>query len=255
MLSIKNLSVSLSDKDKEILKGISLSFLPGHTYLLQGKNGSGKSTLGNTIMGDPRFCITSGTISLINEEYPDYIIEKTRIKEIVQRDQGDKDEIQLNDLSTTERSLLGIFLANQYPLEIPGVDLSNFLRLAYNAHSKEPIPVFKFRKLLKEAAESIKYPEKLLDRNLNEGFSGGEKKKTEILQLALLSPRYAILDETDSGLDREALQDVFSGINVLKERDPNLCLIIISHYERVLEYFKFDQVIQLDNGEVISTNN
>jgi len=254
MLSIKNLSVSLNDKDKEILKGISLSFQPGKTYLLQGKNGSGKSTLGNTVMGNPRLSITSGTISLIDEEYPDYILEKTGVKEVVQKGQEDMNEILLNDLSTTERSLLGIFLANQYPLEIPGVDLSNFLRLAYNAHSKEPIPVFKFRKLLKEAAESIKYPEKLLDRNLNEGFSGGEKKKTEILQLALLSPRYAILDETDSGLDKEALEDVFSGLNTLKQKDPKLCLIVISHYERVLEYFKFDQVIQLNNGEVVSIN-
>lgn len=248
MLVLDDLTITLRDEHKEILHSISLNFEKGSTYLIKGANGSGKSTLASTLMADPRFIIDKGKISLKEEQYPLHVLQKVGL-EIREKDS----EIVLNELDATKRSLLGIFLANQYPLEVPGVDMTNYLRLIFNAHQKDPLPVFKFREVLKERMALINYPARLLERNLNEGFSGGEKKRTEILQLALLSPRYAILDETDSGLDMTGIQDMFSGISKLREVEKDMSVIVISHYEKVNEYFKFDKVITLDGGKVVAT--
>jgi len=241
MLKISDLHVKLSEEEKVILSGINLDVSPGETHLIRGRNGSGKSTLAAAISGNPRYEI----ISVVDESYPGHILDKLGGKQ--------KKEIVLNELSPDKRSLTGVFLANQYPLEIPGVNLSNFLRLAYNSRQEKELPVFKFRKLLKERAAAIHYPEELLDRNLNEGFSGGEKKKTEILQMAVLEPRYAILDETDSGLDPEAITEVFTGIHQLRETIlPNLGLIVITHYDKVLDYLKPDFEHQMKSGKLVS---
>lgn len=246
MLQIKDLQVNLEKEKKQILYGVNLEVKPGETHVIQGRNGSGKSTLAAVLSGSPHFEVTGGRTNLVNEEYPDYIWEKAKLEK--------SPEINLLQLDPAQRSLLGVFLANQYPLEIPGVNLSNFLRLAYNARQPQDLPVFKFRKLLKERAEIIQYPEKLLDRNLNEGFSGGEKKKTEILQLALLEPRYAILDETDSGLDKHALVEVFTGIKKLRaELLPNLAVIIISHYDKVFDYLPPDHIHEMEHGKLVAT--
>lgn len=243
MLQIKNLTVKLAQEQTEILHGVNLSIYPGGVYLLQGRNGSGKSSLASTIAGNPSFEISDGQLLLENEDYPDFILDKVGVKK-----SGAKKTIKLNDLGATERSLLGIFLAHQYPLEVPGVNLSSFLRMVYNAHHAEPASVFQFRKLLKEKAELINFPNELLDRNLNEGFSGGEKKKAEILQMAILEPRYAILDETDSGLDKHAIKDVFAGIANLHKQNKQMALLVITHYDKVLEFLKPDHQLTMEKG-------
>jgi Fe-S cluster assembly ATP-binding protein len=244
MLTISNLHVKLTDKPKQILHGVNLTVNPGEVHVIQGHNGSGKSTLASVVSGNPSFQITEGTIEISGEVYPKYLLRK-----VFGEDMPDK--FVLNDLEPYQRSLLGIFLAHQYPLEIPGVNLVNFLRLAYNAHQPKDIPVFKFRKLLKEVAATINYPDNLLERNLNEGFSGGEKKKTEILQLALLKPRYAFLDETDSGLDQKAIKDVFTGLNTIRQQNKDMSFVIITHYEKVFEYIKPDFVHVMESGKLI----
>lgn len=244
MLQISNLHASLIEGKKEILHGIDLQIQPGEIHVLQGQNGSGKSTLAAVISAHPSFKVTEGTISLVNEIYPDYILKRAEVTTA--------SEIIVNDLTAEQRSLLGIFLANQYPLEIPGVSLANFLRLAYNRHHETELPVFKFRKILIEKADLINYPIALLDRNLNEGFSGGEKKKTEILQLALLEPRYAILDETDSGLDKQAIADVFTGLSEIRKVLPELSLLIITHYDKVFDYIKPDINHEMKEGKLIA---
>lgn len=243
MLKIQKLAAKLADTNKQILKEVSLEVESGKVYVIRGRNGSGKSTLASVISGHPDFEVTSGDILIESDSFPEHINQA-----IFEKDQTPK-EFSLLELDADKRSLAGVFLANQYPMAIPGVNLSNFLRLAYNARQPEDMPVFKFRKLLKERASIINYPEHLLDRNLNEGFSGGEKKKTEILQLALLEPKYVILDETDSGLDQHAIKDVFMGIQRLRETIlPDLALIIITHYEKVLDYIKPDVEREMIEG-------
>ncbi|MCA9378804.1 Fe-S cluster assembly ATPase SufC [Candidatus Dojkabacteria bacterium] len=240
MLSILNLQAKLTESNKQILHDVSLTVKPGEVHVVQGKNGSGKSTLAQVLSGNPRFMVTGGKIELANEDYPDFLLEKIGV--------DDPGQIDVASLEPHQRSLAGIFLANQYPLEIPGVDLSNFLRMAYNARQEKDVPVFKFRKLLKEKADLINFPEKLIDRNLNEGFSGGEKKKTEILQLAILEPRYAILDETDSGLDQGAIKDVFTGLKQIINAEQKMGVIIITHYEKVFDYIQPDFVHEMVEG-------
>lgn len=240
MLSILNLQAKLAESNKQILHDVSLTIKPGEVHVVQGKNGSGKSTLAQVLSGNPRFMVTGGKIELANEDYPDFLLEKIGV--------DDPGQIDVASLEPHQRSLAGIFLANQYPLEIPGVDLSNFLRMAYNARQEKDVPVFKFRKLLKEKADLINFPEKLIDRNLNEGFSGGEKKKTEILQLAILEPRYAILDETDSGLDQGAIKDVFTGLKQIINAEQKMGVIIITHYEKVFDYIQPDFVHEMVEG-------
>ncbi len=242
MLTIKDLEVQLVEDSKKIISNVTLSVKPGEVHLLKGRNGSGKSTLASILSGDPRFEITSGSIKLTSEKYPDHIQSKLNVQE----------DIDLSELSPDQIALAGIFVANQYPIEIPGVNLSNFLRMAYNLRQKEELPVFKFRKLLKETASLINFPEELLDRNLNEGFSGGEKKKTEILQMAVLKPRYVILDETDSGLDTHATDDVFLGIEKIRKTNPQMSFIVITHYNRVLDYLKPDFTHTMEKGVLIS---
>ncbi len=230
MLTIKSLSVKLSDTKKEVLNNIDLTFQKGKTYYIRGRNGSGKSSLLNIIAGLPDLEVTSGEINLRNNGV----------------------NIDLLDKSLTERSLLGIFLAFQTPLEIPGVDLFGYLRLIYNVRQKkeEQLPVFKFRELLMQKAKLIDFPEKLLRRNLNEGFSGGEKKKTEILQMLLIKPKIVLLDEVDSGLDKQSIKEVFSALNVYKKQNPNTIFIVVSHYDDVIKYLPADSEIEIVSGKV-----
>jgi Fe-S cluster assembly ATP-binding protein len=253
MLSIKNLKVSLADSKKEILKGVSLQVREGEIHLLNGKNGSGKSTLVNTIMGNPQFQISSGSIEILEETYDARLLDKID-PEFVEKSKNGLVNIKISELEATERSLAGVFLANQYPIEIPGVSLSQYLRLIYNSRlpKESQLSVFKFKKILEEKAEIINYPKHLLKRNLNEGFSGGEKKKTEILQMIVLEPRYVMLDEIDSGLDRSSVQEVFGGIAEYKKIFPHTSFIIITHYDRAQEFLTPDYVHQMEDGNILN---
>lgn len=228
MFKIRNLKCSTQD-GTEILKGVDLSIKPGELHVLMGPNGSGKSTLSKTLMGHPSFEITTGKISL--------------------------DGTDITESEPDERAHAGLFIAYQYPVEVPGVNFANFLRLAYNSSRKkeDQLPVFKFRKLLKTKAEELDFPESLLDRNLNEDLSGGEKKKAEILQMAVLQPKYAILDETDSGLDLDALKSVFEGVNKIIASERKLGVLIITHYQRIFDYIKPDFVHILYNGKIAAS--
>lgn len=248
MLKVENLVVQLSDSKKEIIKGVSLTIKPGEIHILNGKNGSGKSTLVNTIMGNPFFTITKGTIKLQDEKYEDHIVEK------IDEDNIEGKDFNLTEMEPNERSLLGIFLANQYPLEIPGVSLTSYLRLIFNSRrpKEKQMPVFRFKKYLEEKARLIHYPAHLLKRNLNEGFSGGEKKKTEILQMLILEPKYVMLDEIDSGLDKHSVKEVFEGIVEYKKLVPQSSLIIITHYDRALEYLKPNFIHEMEDGLMIT---
>lgn len=247
MLKLKNLVINLEENNKEIVHGLSLEVLPGEVHLLNGNNGSGKSTLVNTIMGNPMFAVGSGQIQLVNESYDEYIMSS------VDQELIDNNSINLVNMEPDVRSLLGIFLANQYPIEIPGVSLTSFLRLIYNSRfpKEQQLSVFKFKKYIEDRAALINYPKHLLLRNLNEGFSGGEKKKTEILQMLILEPRYVMLDEVDSGLDRNSVKEVFEGIAEFKKLFSNTAFIIITHYDKVQEYLKPDFTHEMSNGKII----
>lgn len=227
MLSIQNLHAEI--ENKQILNGVNLELVPGKIHVLMGPNGSGKSTLAKALMGHPAVEISRGTIML--------------------------DGSDITDKEANERSLAGIYMAFQYPTEVPGVNFSNFLRLAYNARASEKnkLSVFQFRKLLKEKAAMLEIDESMLDRNLNEGLSGGEKKKSEILQLALLKPKYAILDETDSGLDIDALKTVFSGVQKLLSENKNMGVLVITHYQRIFDYIVPDTVHVMKAGKIFAS--
>ena len=218
-LIIKDLHVAV--KDKEILKGLSIEFDTDKTVALLGPNGNGKSTLLQTIMGNPNYEVISGSI------YYD-----------------DKDILKL---STDERSKLGIFLGMQYPSEVPGVNNSDFLKAALNAHREKPISLFEFYKTLNNAYEEMHIPFEMANRNLNEGFSGGEKKKNEILQMLVLNPDLVLLDEIDSGLDVDAIQIVGSTI---KKEQTKRGFVIVSHYAKLYELINVDEVYVLVNGIV-----
>ncbi len=208
---------------KEILKGVSLTVNTGEIHAVMGPNGSGKSTLAYTLMGHPKYKFISGDIRINGES----IIK----------------------LPPNQRALKGLFLGFQYPLEIPGVSLSNFLRISYNALRKdEPMLVRDFRKMLEDKFEVVGMERSFATRYLNEGFSGGEKKKAEVVQLAVLRPKFAILDETDSGLDIDALKFVSDGINSLKNSERGI--LLITHYQRILRYVKPQFVHVLVNGKV-----
>lgn len=251
MLSLQNLKIALVENEKEIINNLSVDILEGKTYLLNGNNGSGKSTLVNSLMGNPQFIVKSGKISLPTSNYNDEILSNIDPEYLT------NEEILLNELDTDLRSKLGLFLANQYPVEVPGVSLTSFLRLIYNSHrsQNEQMPVFKFKKLLEEKSALINYPKHLLSRNLNEGFSGGEKKKTEILQMLLLAPKYVFLDEIDSGLDRNSVKEVFEGIATFKKENPKTTLVIITHYDKVQEFLKPDYVLKMGGGFLIEQSN
>ena len=224
MIKIDNITVVEKNSGKTILQNINFKVKNGDAVFIQGENGSGKSTLLNTIMGEPSLKVISGNI-VFNRKI-------------------------VNKLELQERSKLGIFLANQIPIEIPGVSLREFLRIIYNIHHSSKLPVFKFKKILEEKAKLINYPTNLLNRNLNEGFSGGEKKKTEILQLILIEPKLILLDEVDSGLDKKSRLNIFKGLSSYKKANPKSIWIIVSHYNEIQDYFNITKRIILKNGKL-----
>lgn len=221
LLEIKDLHAGV--EGKEILKGLSLSVGKGEIHVILGPNGSGKSTLMNLIMGHPKYQITSGTIEFEGEEF--------------------------NDLQTFERARKGLFLSFQIPEEIPGITVENMLRTAKQAVTGEKVKILPFRRELKKLMEELKMKPEYAERYLNVGFSGGEKKRTEILQLLMLNPKLAMLDETDSGLDVDAVQIVSEGVAKFHNAD-NSCLII-THNARILEKLKVDRVHVLMNGTIV----
>jgi Fe-S cluster assembly ATP-binding protein len=220
-LEIQNLHVRT--EEREILHGVDLVIKKGETHALMGPNGSGKSTLANTLMGNPSYEITDGRILLDGED--------------------------VTEADPDDRAKLGLFLAFQYPVSIPGVSVANFLRTAMNAKRDEPIKVKEFGELLKRNMDILRVEREFTSRYLNDGFSGGEKKRAEILQMAMLEPAYAVLDETDSGLDIDALRIVADGVNAL--RGPNMGALIITHYTRILQYVKPDFVHIMLNGRIV----
>jgi Fe-S cluster assembly ATP-binding protein len=227
MLEIKDLKVNI--EDKEILKGINLKVKAGEVHAIMGPNGSGKSTLASALAGRDYFDITHGKITYEGKD--------------------------LTELSPEDRAREGIFLGFQYPVEIPGVSMVNFLRTALNAmreyRNLDPLPAGDFLKLMREKKEIVEIDSDLTNRSVNEGFSGGEKKKNEIFQMALLEPKLAILDETDSGLDIDALRIVSNGVNNL--RSPENATIIITHYQRLLDYIVPDFVHVLYKGRIVKS--
>ena len=225
MLDIKNLKASIDEK--EILKDVSMSFRAGEVHAIMGPNGSGKSTLAKVIAGHPDYEVTQGDIVLDNES--------------------------MLELEADERALKGVFMAFQYPVEIPGVPLSMFLREALNSRRPEgeEIGAREFRKVIVEQMETLQMDPSFVSRYLNDGFSGGEKKRCEILQMAILKPSLAVMDETDSGLDIDALRIVSDGVNKL--RGPDLGVLLITHYQRILNYIKPDFVHVLVDGRIVDS--
>jgi Fe-S cluster assembly ATP-binding protein len=222
-LVIEDLHVAV--EDKQILRGVDLTVEPGRVHALMGPNGSGKSTLAYALAGHPRYRVTGGKVSFKGED--------------------------LLGMIPDERARLGMFLAMQYPVEVPGVSVTNFLRTAINAVRGEDVPVREFARELREQMRLLDMDPKFAERSLNEGFSGGEKKRHEILQLALLRPELAILDETDSGLDVDALRVVADGVNQL--RGPGLGILLITHYTRILRYISPDFVHVMVDGRVVQS--
>ena len=227
MLEIKDLHASINGK--EILKGINLTINDGEVHALMGQNGAGKSTLSNVIVGHPAYEVTQGSITYNGKD--------------------------LLGMAPEERAHKGIFLSFQQPVEIPGVSMNNFMRAALNAKRKaqglEPISATEFLKLMRERRKIVELDNKLANRSVNEGFSGGEKKRNEIFQMAMMEPTFAILDETDSGLDVDALRIVAEGFNKL--RTPETSALVITHYERLLDYLKPDIIHVLINGSIVHT--
>lgn len=225
MLNINNLQASI--EDKQILKGLNLQVKPGEVHAIMGPNGSGKSTLASVLAGRPEYEVTAGDVTFDGKD--------------------------LLELAPEERASEGLFLAFQYPVEIPGVSNINFLKTAISEIRKykglPPLTAKEFLKLVKEKQELVDFDAKLTNRSLNEGFSGGEKKRNEIFQLAMLQPKLAILDETDSGLDIDALKIVANGVNQL--RSPDNAFVLITHYQRLLEYIVPDFVHVLYNGKIV----
>ena len=226
LLVIDNLSVAVGEGEdaKEILRGVDLKIFPGEIHAIMGPNGSGKSTLASALMGKPGYEITGGRIIYKGED--------------------------LADLSPDERARRRIFLAFQYPTEIPGVSVVNFLRTAYNAvHSDKQLGPLEFRKYLQTKMDLLEVPDSIINRYVNAGFSGGERKRAEVLQMAVLDPDLAVLDETDTGLDIDALKEVSAG--VLKIHNENRGMLVITHYQRLLNYIQPDVIHVLINGRIV----
>lgn len=227
MLTIKNLHAKVEDKD--ILKGINLEVRAGEVHAIMGPNGSGKSTLSSVIAGKEDYEVTDGEIYLEGED--------------------------ISELAPEERAHKGVFLSFQYPVEIPGVSVTNFMKTAINesrkAKGQDEMPANEMLKLIREKSELLEIDRKFLSRSLNEGFSGGEKKRNEIFQMAMLEPKLAILDETDSGLDIDALRIVANGVNKLRSQEN--AVIVITHYQRLLDYIVPDFVHVLYNGKIVKS--
>lgn len=227
MLKIKNLHAEVDGK--QILKGLDLEVNPGEMHAIMGPNGAGKSTLGNVLAGRDGFEVTEGNVEFLGQD--------------------------LLSLSPDQRAVAGLFMAFQYPVAIPGVNNAYFLRTALNAQrvarGEEELDAMGFMRLAREQAKILEMDDKLLQRAVNDGFSGGEKKRNEILQMAVLQPRLAVLDETDSGLDIDALRIVSEGVNRL--RDPQRSMIVITHYQRLLEHIVPDQVHVLADGKIVAS--
>lgn len=223
LLSIQNLKVNI--EEKQILKGIDLNIGSGEIHIIMGPNGSGKSTLAYTLMGHPKYKITEGEIKL--------------------------DDEVINDLSPDKKAKKGVFLSFQYPEEIPGVTVEEFLRTAKSSVTGEQQKIISFKKLLKEKMELLEMQEEYASRYLNLGFSGGEKKKNEILQMSILEPKLAILDETDSGLDVDAIRIVAEGVKRL--HNENNSVLVITHYNKLLDYLEPDFVHILLDGKIVKT--
>ena len=227
MLVIKDLHAKI--EDKEILRGINLEVKPGEVHAIMGPNGAGKSTLSSVLAGNEKFEVVDGSVTF--------------------------NEKDLLDLSPEDRAREGLFLSFQYPVEIPGVSMVNFMRTAVNEHRKyreeDPISASDFLKLMREKKKLVEIDSNLTNRSVNEGFSGGEKKKNEIFQMAMLEPKLAILDETDSGLDIDALRIVANGVNKLKS--PERSTIVITHYQRLLDYIVPDYVHVLYKGRIVKS--
>ena len=223
MLKIENLQVEIDGQ--EIVKGLDLEVGEGEIHAIMGPNGSGKSTLANVLMGHPRYEVTGGAITFRGED--------------------------VFELEADERAKLGMFLAFQYPSEVPGVSVANFLRTAVNAVREEELSPMDMYRLIQEKMKIMQMDPKFAERYLNEGFSGGEKKRNEILQMLMLEPRLAIMDETDSGLDIDALQVVAKGVNEL--RGPEFSAVIITHYQRILRYIEPDHVHVMLDGRLVTS--
>jgi Fe-S cluster assembly ATP-binding protein len=232
-MEIRDLHVHIADQDKEILKGIDLTVEAGKIHAIMGPNGSGKSTLAYTLAGHPNYEVIDGEVLYRGEN--------------------------ILDMEPDERSKQGVFLAFQYPVAVAGVTVANFLRAAINAHRAEEgrdpkataMPIAEFRKLLNERMKMLDMSPDFARRYLNEGFSGGEKKRLEILQMAMLQPSIAIMDETDSGLDIDALRIVANGVNTIKQQNPEMGVLVITHYQRLLNYIKPDYVHVLMDGQIV----
>lgn len=227
LLSIKNIHASI--EGKEILKGINLDVQPGEIHAIMGPNGSGKSTLASVLAGREEYEVTQGSVEFDGKD--------------------------MLELKPEDRAREGLFLAFQYPVEIPGVSTTNFIKTAVNEkrkyHGEEPMDAVSFLKMMKQKIELVEIDKSLLSRSINEGFSGGEKKRNEIFQMAMLEPKLAILDETDSGLDIDALRIVANGVNKL--RTPERGVIVITHYQRLLDYLQPDFVHVLVNGRIVKS--
>ena len=227
ILKIEGLQAKVADDELGILKGVDLEIKPGEVHAIMGPNGSGKSTLAKVLAGHPGYEPTAGTVTLAGEN--------------------------LLEMEPDERSLAGVFLAFQYPVDIPGVSIANFLRTAVQAPQPEgeDLDIFDFSDQLTERMELLEMDVSFAERHVNDGFSGGEKKRNEILQMAMLKPKLAVMDETDSGLDIDALQIVANGVNTLTEEDPEMSILLITHYQRLLNYIKPDFVHVMVNGRIV----
>ena len=224
LLEIKDLHVNAGEK--EILKGIDLNIKKGEIHVIMGPNGAGKSTLANVILNNPEYTKTSGTVKFEGEN--------------------------INNLSTDQIAKKGIFMSFQLPEEIPGISTMNFLKYAKNKITEKPVKIFEFKDTVKKYVEELNMNPKLIERNLNVGFSGGEKKKNEIMQMLVLNPKLAILDETDSGLDVDAIRTVSKGIEMYKNNEN--AVLIITHNTKILNHLKVDYVHVLVNGQIVKTS-
>ena len=227
ILKISGLRAKVTEEDIEILHGVDLELGKGEIHAIMGPNGSGKSTLAKVLAGHPSYEVTGGSVTFNGED--------------------------ILELEADERSRAGVFLAFQYPVEIPGVSIANFLRTAVQSHlpEGEELDIFDFADMLTERMELLEMDPSFAERHVNDGFSGGEKKRNEILQMAVLKPTLALMDETDSGLDIDALKIVANGVNKLVAENPDMCVLLITHYQRLLDYIKPHHVHVMVRGEIV----